>query len=118
MGGIAEVSRWLIRWILNVIGIVFTASVIEGFDVTVLAAIVGSILLGFVNATIRPLILLITLPINMLTLGLFTLVINGLMLWLVSVFIKGFDVVNFGAAFIAALLITVISSLISFLVKD
>lgn len=111
-------SRWLIRWILNILGIIITANVIEGFNVTVLGAIVGSIILGFVNATIRPLILLITLPINMLTLGLFTLVINGLMLWLVSLFVKGFDVLNFGAAFIAALLITVISAVVSFLVKD
>ncbi|MDD4767824.1 MAG: phage holin family protein [Desulfotomaculaceae bacterium] len=111
-------SRWLVRWILNVIGIIITAKLIEGFEVTVLAAIVGSVLLGFVNATIRPVILLVTLPINVLTLGLFTLVVNGFMLWLVSFLIKGFDVLNFGAAFLAALMITIISSLISFLVKD
>jgi putative membrane protein len=79
---------------------------------------VGSILLGLVNATIRPLILLVTLPLNILTLGLFTLVVNGLMLWLVSSIIKGFTVSGFGAAFLGALLITVISSVISFLVKD
>lgn len=111
-------SRWLVRWILNVIGIMFAAYIIEGFDVTLLAAIVGSILLGFVNATIRPIVLLVTLPINLLTLGLFTLVINGLMLWLVSIIIKGFDIQSFGVAFFAALLITVISSLISYFVKD
>jgi putative membrane protein len=112
------VTRWLIRWILNVAVIIFAANVIKGFDVTLLAAIVGSIILGFINATIRPLILLITLPLNLLTLGLFTLVINGFMLWLVSLFVKGFNVQSFGAAFIAALLITIVSSLISFLVKD
>ncbi|MDD4334639.1 MAG: phage holin family protein [Desulfotomaculaceae bacterium] len=111
-------SRWLIRWILNVMGIIITANIINGFDVTVLGAIVGSVLFGFVNATIRPVILLVTLPINVLTLGLFTLVINGLMLWLVSAVIKGFEIQSFGVAFIAALLITVISSLISFFIKD
>jgi putative membrane protein len=110
--------RWLIRWILNVIGIMFTAYIIEGFNVTPLGAIVGSIILGFVNATIRPFVLLITLPINLLTLGLFTFVINGLMLWFVSLFVKGFDILGFGSAIFAALLITVISALISFLVKD
>lgn len=111
-------SHWLVRWILNVIVIIFTAYLIEGFDVTLLGAIVGSILLGLVNATIRPVILLVTLPLTILTLGLFTLVVNGLMLWLVSSVIKGFTVEGFGAAFLAALLITVISSVISFFVKD
>jgi putative membrane protein len=112
------VARWLIRWILNIAGIIFTSYIIQGFDVTLLAAIVGSVLLGLVNAIIRPFVLLITLPINLLTLGLFTLVINGFMLWLVSTLIKGFDIQNFGTAILAALLITVFSSLISFFVKD
>lgn len=111
-------SHWLVRWILNVVVIIVTAYLIEGFDVTILGAIVGSILLGLVNATIRPVILLVTLPLTIITLGLFTLVVNGLMLWLVSSVIKGFTVEGFGAAFLAALLITVISSVISFFVKD
>jgi putative membrane protein len=74
--------------------------------------------MGFINATIRPLLLLLTLPLNLLTLGLFTLVINGLMLWLVSMFVRGFEIQNFVTAFFAALILTVISSVISFLVKD
>ncbi|MFA4885379.1 MAG: phage holin family protein [Desulfotomaculaceae bacterium] len=110
--------RWFIRWILNIAGIIFTAYVIVGFNVTIVGAIVGSIILGFINATIRPLILLLTLPINLLTLGLFTFVINGLMLWVVSLLVKGFAIQNFGTAVFAALLLTVISSVISFLVKD
>lgn len=111
-------ARWMIRWILNIAGIILAAYIIQGFDVTPLAAIVGSILLGLVNAVIRPFVLLITLPINLLTLGLFTLVINGFMLWLVSILIRGFDIQNFGTAILAALLITVISFLVSFFVKD
>jgi len=110
--------RWFIRWVLNIAGIIFTARVIEGFNATVMGAIIGSIILGLINATIRPLILLLTLPINLLTLGLFTFVINGLMLWLVSLAVKGFAIHNFGTAFIAALLLMVISSAISFFVKD
>lgn len=111
-------TRWFIRWILNVAGIIFTAYVIVGFNVTAVGAIVGSIILGFINATIRPLILLLTLPINLLTLGLFTLIVNGFMLWVVSLLVKGFAIQNFGTAVFAALLLTVISSGISFLVKD
>jgi putative membrane protein len=112
------VIRWFIRWMLNIAGIIFTAYVIVGFDVTAVGAIVGSIVLGFINATIRPLLLLLTLPLNLLTLGLFTFVINGLMLWVVSMFVRGFVIQNFVTAIFAALILTVISSLISFLVKD
>ena len=110
--------RWFIRWMLNIAGIIFTAYIIIGFDVTAMGAIVGSIVMGFINATIRPLLLLLTLPLNLLTLGLFTLVINGLMLWAVSMFVRGFEITNFVTAFIAALILTVISSVISLLVRD
>lgn len=112
------VPRWFIRWVLNVAGVVFTANIIKGFDVTLTGAIVGSIILGLINATIRPLILLFTLPINLLTLGLFTFVINGLMLWLVSLAVKGFVVQNFVVAVIAALILMIISSAVNFFVKD
>ncbi len=110
-------SGWLIRWILTVVGIIFTTNIVAGFEVTIPGAIVGSIVLGLVNATIRPVLLLLTLPINLLTLGLFTLVINGLMLWLVGSVVKGFEIQTFGAAFIAALILMVISSALNLLVK-
>jgi putative membrane protein len=110
-------SGWFIRWILNVVGIIFTTYIVAGFEVTVPGAIVGSIVLGLINATIRPVLLLLTLPINLLTLGLFTLVINGLMLWLVGLVVRGFVIQSFGAAFIAALILMVISSALNLLVK-
>ncbi|MGD0152616.1 MAG: phage holin family protein [Thermacetogeniaceae bacterium] len=110
--------RWLIRWIINIVGILLTAYIVKGFNVTILGAIIGSVLLGLANATIRPVILLLTIPINVLTLGLFTLVVNGLMLWLVSLVVRGFTIQGFGSAIIAALMLMIISSAISFLVKD
>jgi len=111
-------KKLLIRWGLNVAGIILTAYLVKGFDVTILAAIFGFILLGFINATIRPVLIMLTLPINFLTLGLFTLVINGLMLWLVSAVIRGFNIANFWVAILSALIIMIISSVISFLIKD
>ncbi|MDD4169611.1 MAG: phage holin family protein [Desulfotomaculaceae bacterium] len=111
-------TGWLIRWILNIIAIIFTAYLISGFEVTVTGAIFGSIILGIINAIIRPVVLLLTLPINIVTLGLFTLVVNGLMLWLAGSVIKGFDVHGFGTAIIAALLLSLFSFIISFFVKD
>lgn len=109
---------WLPRWILNVLGIMITAFIIDGFEVTLLGAIFGSIILGIVNAIIRPVVILLTLPINILTLGLFTLVINGLMLWFTSTLVEGFDLDGFGAAVISALILSVISFIISFWVED
>lgn len=109
---------WLIRWILNVAGIIFLAAVIQGFEVTIPGAIVGSIVFGLINATIRPVLILLTLPINFLTLGLFTLVINGFLLWLVGLVVIGFELQSFGVAFITAILLMLISSIVNKLVKD
>jgi len=111
-------TGWLKRWILNVCAIIFAAYIIKGFEVTVPGAIFGSITLGIINAIIRPIAVMVTLPINIITLGLFTLVINGLMLWLAAAVIKGFDVHGFGTAIISALVISVFSFVISFFVKD
>lgn len=109
---------WLKRWILNIVSIVLAAYLIKGFDVTFFGAIFGSLTLGIINAIIRPVIIFLTIPINILTLGIFTLVINGLMLWLTSTVVKGFDITGFGTAVISALVISILSFLISFIVKD
>ncbi len=109
---------WVVRWLANIIAIIITAAVVPGFNVTVLGAIVGSVFLGIVNAVIRPVIIVLTLPINILTLGLFTLVINGLMLWLTASVIKGFDISGFWAAVLSALLISLVSAALSWIVKD
>jgi len=112
------IQGWVLRWLLNVAAIIITAIIIPAFDVTWWAAIVGSVFLGIINAFIRPLLLLLTLPLNILSLGLFTLVINGFTLWLTAVTIEGFDIHGFGWAIISALMITVISFIISSLVND
>jgi putative membrane protein len=69
-------------------------------------AIVVSLVLGILNIFIRPLLLILTLPVNVLSLGLFTFVINGLLFWLIAFFVKGFEVSGFVAAFFGALLVT------------
>jgi|LSQX01.2.fsa_nt_gb putative membrane protein len=108
----------VLRWILNIGGIILTSYVISGFEVTFLGAVFGFLVLGVVNAVIRPIIVILTLPLNFLTLGLFTLVINGFMLWLTSAVVKGFNIHGFGTAIIVALVFSLISFIISLLVKD
>ncbi len=112
------VQGWILRWLLNILAIVITAAIIPAFDLTPWAAVVGSIFLGVINAVIRPLLILLTLPLNLLTLGLFTFIINGFMLWVTSITIRGFDIDGFGWAILSAILISIISFVISFIVDD
>ncbi|MGI5921373.1 MAG: phage holin family protein [Syntrophomonadaceae bacterium] len=109
---------WALRWILNIVAIILTAAIIPGFELTLWGAIVGSIFLGIINAVIRPLLIMLTLPLNLLTLGLFTFVINGFMLWLTSVTVKGFDISGFGWAILSALLFSIISFAVSYFIDD
>lgn len=100
----------ILRWIINALALLLVANIVPGFTVnSFFAALVAALILGLVNATIRPLLLLLTLPINILTLGLFTLVINALMILLVSSITKGFTVVDFKAAFLGGLVLWLIS---------
>jgi len=109
---------WVLRWLLNIVAIIITAALLSGFELTIWGAIVGSVFLGIINAIIRPVLILLTLPLNILSLGLFTFVINGLMLWLTSITIKGFDIHGFGWAVLSAIVLTVISFIISFFIDD
>jgi putative membrane protein len=101
---------FFLRWSINVLALVVAGSVIPGIKIQGMGmAIIAAGLLGIVNAVIRPLALILTLPINVLTLGLFTLVINAALLELVSELAPGFSIQSFGAAFLGALLISFIS---------
>ncbi|HZK44572.1 MAG TPA: phage holin family protein [Syntrophomonadaceae bacterium] len=109
---------WLLRWLLNILAIFLTAAILPGFTLTVWAAIVGSIFLGIINALIRPILILLTLPLNVLSLGLFTFVINGFMLWITSVTIRGFELESFWWAILSAIVFSIISFVISYFVDD
>jgi putative membrane protein len=117
--GVLWVRGWVLRWIINGFGLLVTARIIEGFEVGgIFSALVAAAVLGIVNAIIRPVVLVLTLPINILTLGLFTLVINGVMLALTASVVKGFAISGFLPAVGGALLLTIISGVLSALVED
>jgi putative membrane protein len=104
---------FLLRWFFNTIAIYTTTRIVSGLRVPNLGgAVLAALVLGIVNAIIRPLLLLLTLPINILTLGLFTLVINTIMLYLVAA-VTPLAITSFWSAFIGALLIAIISTLLS-----
>jgi putative membrane protein len=104
----------LIRWLSTTAAILATAYLLDGIHVSgFFPAIFAAALLGILNAFFRPLALLLTLPINILSLGLFTFIINALMLKMASGLIPGFDVYGFWTAIFGSLLISLISWLLN-----
>lgn len=100
----------LLRLLVNALALMLVAFLVPGVTVSGLyAALIAAIILGLVNALVRPVLILLTFPVTILTLGLFTLFINGLLFWLVSTAVKGFEVNGFGAAFVGALFLWVVS---------
>src|SRR5512143_2227860 len=84
---------------------------------SVMAALAAAFVLGLVNAVVRPLFVLLTLPVTVVTLGAFLLVINGLLLWLVSAFVPGFHVTGFLAAVVGSVLLSIDSWILTMLVQ-
>ena len=108
-----------LRWLLNALALLFTAWIMPGITITGFgAALIAALVLGIVNAIIRPVVLFFTLPLNILTLGLFTLVINAGMLLIAKSVVHGFAVSGFGAAFFGSIVLTIISGILSAVVLD
>jgi putative membrane protein len=100
----------LIIWLANAITLLIVSQLVPGFHIASFGtALILAIILGLLNAIIRPIILLLTLPFNILTLGLFTFIVNALMLTLASAIVKGFSIDSFGTAVFAAILLWLIS---------
>lgn len=112
--------KLLIRWILNAAALLAVAWVMSGHGVRVAgfgAALKAALLLGIINALIRPVLLLLTLPITLLTLGLFALFVNAACFSLTAWFIDGFDVSGLWGALFGALLMSIFSAILSAGVK-
>lgn len=100
----------ILRLLILVAGIFLAAYLVPGITVEgYWPAIKASVLLGLINVFIRPVILLLTLPISLITLGLFTLVINGLILWSVGHVVNGFVVSGFFAAIVGSIVVSILS---------
>ena len=119
----------VIRVVLNAVAVWIATLIVPGVDVTtdstgkkILTLIVVGAILGLINATIKPIAQLLSLPLTILTLGVFALVVNGLLFWLVSAISSAlgapFHVDGFWAGFWGALVVSVVSFLLSIVVKD
>ncbi len=108
-----------IRWLIQTLAILAAAYLLDGIEVHGLfSAFIAAALLGVFNALFRPILLLLTLPINVLSLGLFTFVINAMLLMMVSGVIGGFTVHGFWPAVFGSLIISLVSWVLTSLVSD
>jgi putative membrane protein len=101
---------FLQRWLVTTLGVLLAAGLIDGVRAdTMVSLLAASLLLGILNAFLRPMLMILALPLLVLTLGLFTFVINALLLYLVGNLVKGFHVHSFWAALKASVLISIVS---------
>jgi putative membrane protein len=111
--------RLVLVWILNAIALLGVAAIYPGVQVQDwLSAAIAALVLGLVNTLVKPLLVLLTLPVTILTLGLFLVVLNALLFWGVSEVVKGFHVDGFWQAVIGAILYSIIGWLLSMLIPD
>lgn len=110
-------ENYIIRWLINAFGLLIVSKLMASIEIDgVLTAVVAAAVIGLINIFLRPLLLILTLPINILSLGLFTLVINGLIFYFVGNIVEGFHVTGFLAAFLGAILLSIINVLATFLI--
>lgn len=110
---------FVLRVLVNAVAIFFAAAVVPGLEIAgVVSALGAGLVLGLINAVIRPVLIILTLPVTFVTLGLFLLVLNGLCLWATSALVKGFEVHGFWAAVLGALIVSVTSALLTAFVSD
>jgi len=112
--------RLLVKWLLHAAALLITANLVPGFRIRSFgAALIAVLVIGFLNATLGALLKLLTLPLGILTLGLFFLVINAIMLEVAGSITPGFRVVSFGAALVGALVLALLHMLLRLLLdKD
>ena len=109
--------RLLVVWLINALALIAVAYLMPSIQISSFgAALVAALVLGLVNAVVRPILVLLTLPVTILTLGLFIFVLNGLLFWMVGSWLEGFWVGGFWAGVLGAILFSLVSWALSALV--
>jgi putative membrane protein len=102
--------KLILRWLISALALLALPYIMSGITVSSFyIALIVAVVLGLINAVVRPILILLTLPVTILTLGLFILVINALLFWFVASFVDGFQVSGFWAAFFGAILYSLIT---------
>lgn len=99
----------IVRWLLNAVALALTAWVVPGISVSgAVALIVAALVIGLLNALVKPILVVLTLPLTILTLGLFLLVLNALLFWLAAAVVPGFAVSGFLSALLGAVVMAIV----------
>ena len=102
--------RLLVHWLLSAVAIVIVARIVPGFEISGLgAAFIAAIVIGFINATLGLVLKIVTIPLTIVTLGIFWFVVNALMLELASSLVRGFVLTSFLSAFIGGIVLTLVN---------
>jgi len=106
--------RFIVRWLTTAVGIGAAGYLLPGIEVDgPWAAALGALVLGLINATLRPIVLILTLPLTVLSLGFFALIVNGAMLLLVARWVPGVHVAGFGSAVLGSVVISLVGGLLN-----
>ena len=109
----------LARLVITMISLLVTASIIPGIHISgVIAGLLAAAILGIVNLLLKPIFVIFTIPITLLSFGLFLLVINGIMLWITSELVPGFWISNLGAAILGSIILSIVQWLINFVLEN
>ncbi|NIA10886.1 MAG: phage holin family protein [Nitrospiraceae bacterium] len=107
------------RFLVNALALAVTAWIVKGIEINgVLSLFFAAMVLGVLNAFVRPVFLIFTLPLNILTMGFFTLVINGFMIMMASKVVRGFVIADFWSALVGAIFLAIISFLVNLFIAD
>jgi len=110
---------FLLRVLVNAGAIYLAAAIVRGIEISGLVAALGAgLVLGLINAVVRPVLIVLTLPVTLVTLGLFLFVLNAFCLWLTARIVKGFEVDGFWAAVLGSLVVSAASWLVTAFVSD
>lgn len=108
--------RLLLHWVLSALALLIVSNIVPGFVLTgFVAALIAAVVIGLINATLGLVLKVVTFPLTILTLGIFWLIINALMLELASAIVPGFHISGFGAAFIGAIVLALVNVVIRWL---
>jgi len=111
--------KLLIGWLLNALALLAVAYLVPGIHVSSFTyALIAAAVIGLANMLIKPILLILTLPVTIITLGLFIFVINGLLFWLAGYLLQGFDVRTITAGIIGAIVYSIISWILSAIFVD
>jgi len=107
-------TKLILKWVLNSVALFFVMKLMSGIQIDRFQELLlATLVIGLLNAFLRPIIILLTLPVTVMTLGLFTFVINGLIFYLAAHLVPGFHVAGFGSAIVAALLYSLLSFILN-----